>query len=90
MSYHIDDFGITGTVKETYTKYQSTIITAITTACLLLISLAWNDVIQSAIEKYYPRKDIDTIKGKVSYAIIITTFVVLLEIYVFPYIEMYK
>jgi TRAP-type C4-dicarboxylate transport system permease small subunit len=88
--YHISDFGLTETVKETYTKYQSTIITAIMTAFLLLVSLAWNDVIQTSIQQYYPHKDINTIKGKVSYAVVITIFVVLLQIYVFPYIERYK
>ena len=78
------------TIKETYIKYQSTVITALSTGVILLITLAWNDVIQSVIEKYYPKKDNNTIRSKVDYAIVITIFVVLLQILVFPYLEEYK
>ena len=64
-------------------------VTAIMTSTVILISLAWNDVIQNVIERYYPHKNIDTLNGKITYAIIITIFVVLLQIYVFPRLENY-
>jgi uncharacterized membrane protein YcjF (UPF0283 family) len=77
-------------INETYNKYQSTIIASITTAVLLLVTLAWNDVIQTIINNYYQHKDDNTIRGKLTYAVVITIFVVLVQLYLFPYIESYK
>jgi hypothetical protein len=45
---------------------------------LLLVSLAWNDVVQTAISQYFPL-DNDTIYAKLVYAIVITFIVILLQ-----------
>lgn len=76
-------------VKETYTKYKTTILTSIITAIAVLVSLAWNNVIQAVINYYYPLSTKATIKGKTYYALIITIFVILLQLYVFPFIMKY-
>jgi len=73
-------------IKQTYSHYRIALFTSITTAFLLLISLAWNDVVQSIIKQYYPRDD-DSIKGKIQYAVIITIIVILLQLYIFPYFK---
>ena len=73
-------------IKQTYTHYRIALFTSITTAFLLLISLAWNDVVQSIIKQYYPRDD-DSIKSKTQYAVIITIIVILLQLYVFPHFK---
>jgi len=80
------DLDLPDVLKNTYTKYQNTVLIALTTATLLLVSLAWNDVVQETITMYYPRESRQNIKGKVYYALIITIFVVLVQIYIFPYI----
>jgi hypothetical protein len=71
---------------KTYTHYQKTIITAFITSMMLLITLAWNDVVQAIIQQYYPKGNTKTIMGKVYYAMIITIIIVLLQLYVFPLI----
>ena len=78
---------VTGLVKDTYNEYNYYFVNSILTAVVLLVALAWNDVVQSAVEKYYPKRDKKTIKGKIHYAVIITIVVILLQIYVFPYID---
>jgi len=75
--------GITNHITSSYDQYRVTLITAITTAVLLLVTLAWNDMIQTALLKYYPKEDA-TITGKMKYAFVITFIVVLLQIYVLP------
>lgn len=69
-----------------YHQYNKALISSVTTAVILLASLAWNDVVQAIVDKYYPEKDKKTIKGKLYYAIVMTFFIILLQIYVFPYI----
>ena len=76
---------VSTTVTKSYKKYHSLILLSITAGVVVLVSLAWNDVIQSIIKKYYPRTD-DTITGKLRYALIITLAVIIAQIYVFPYI----
>jgi hypothetical protein len=88
--YDINNLGIPEPIQQTYLKYQSTVVTAVMTSIIFLITLAWNDVIQTAINSYYPKKDNDTLRGKIYYAITITVFVILMQIYVFPYLEQYK
>jgi hypothetical protein len=78
---------ISNTIKDTYTQYQTMIITSIVTATILLVTLAWNDVVQSIVNYYYPNSDSKTIIGKIYYAVVITVFVILLQIYVFPYLQ---
>ena len=68
----------------TYSKYKETIVTSVTTAILLLITLAWNDVIQSALAYYYPDSKEKTIRGKIIYALLITIIVVIMQLYFFP------
>jgi len=75
--------GITDHLTSSYDQYRVTLITAVTTAVLLLVTLAWNDVIQTTLSKYYPKED-TTITGKLKYAFVITFIVVLLQIYVLP------
>lgn len=86
----IENIPLVPTVKNTVVKYQNTVLTVIMTAIVLLMSLAWNDVVQAVINKYYPKKDNSTIKGKLDYAVTVTAFVVLLQIFVFPHIEEFK
>ena len=66
----------------TYSKYKETIVTSVTTAILLLITLAWNDVIQTALNNYFPES-----KSKIVYALTITVIVVILQLYLFPIIN---
>jgi hypothetical protein len=68
----------------TYKKYNNVITNSIITGVVLLSGLAWNDVIQSTINKYYPPEKKQDIQAKLVYALIITLFVVLAEIYIFP------
>lgn len=69
------------------TKYQHTTMTAIMTGIVLLVSLAWNDFIKYFINKYFPVKDDNTLRGKFVYAVVITFIVILLEIYLFSAIN---
>ena len=73
-------------IGSTYNKYKETIATSITTAILLLITLAWNDVIQSALAYYYPDSKAKTLRSKIIYAFIISIIVVVLQLYFFPII----
>lgn len=72
-------------IKDSYNKYQTATITAISTSVLLLVTLSWNDVIQSIIKKYYPKSE-DTLPGKFKYALVITFVVFTLQIFLFPYL----
>lgn len=65
--------------------YRQFMIDAMLGAVVLLVSLAWNAVIQEVIAIYYPKEKYDNqLKGKVIYALIITFIVLLLQIYLFP------
>ncbi len=81
---------VPNTIEKTYEQYRYTLITALIAGTLFLITLAWNDVIQEIIAYYYPIKSRNSIKKKIYYALCITIFVVLLQIYVFPRIEVKK
>lgn len=72
---------IESTIINSYSQYKIATITAISTGIIVLVSLAWSDVIKSILEKYYPNKS-DSIIGKIQYALIITLIVILLQIYV--------
>jgi len=72
-----------------YSKYRETIVTSITTAVLLLISLAWNDVVQTALNDYFPESKAKTLTSKVVYALIITIVVVILQLFMFPLVNKY-
>jgi hypothetical protein len=65
-------------------KYQEATVSAIITGIVLLVSLAWNDLIKTFIKKYFPAKDDNTVRGKFIYAMIITFLVIILQIYLFP------
>lgn len=82
----VDISRVTATVEKTYSQYQTTVITAVVTATLLLIALAWNDVVQTIIEIYYPKKDRNSLQSKLYYAITITIIVIIIQLYIFPYI----
>lgn len=71
-------------IKETYDRYKTTVITSAMTAATVLISLAWNNVVQAIIAYYYPQTTRETIRGKIVYACIITVFVIILQLHVFP------
>jgi Na+/proline symporter len=73
-------------VGTTYNKYHQTVIMSIVTAILLMVTLAWNDVVQTALARYFPKKKGDNLKTKMQYATSITIFVIVLQIYVFPYL----
>ena len=79
----MDNFDTTAIVVNTYDKYRSTVITSLVTAVLLLVTLAWNDVVQEIISLYYPKESRQSIKGKFFYAIMITIIVVLVQTHIF-------
>lgn len=80
---------ITKPIKETYNTYKTTVVTSMITAVVVLISLAWNNVVQAIISYYYPQTTRETIKGKIIYACIITIFVIILQLHVFPCVIKY-
>jgi hypothetical protein len=73
-------------VTTTLYKYQTTIISSILTATILLISIAWTDVMKSIIEYYIPDSNSKSIEGKIYYACVITMIVIILQLYLFPLI----
>jgi hypothetical protein len=74
-------------IENTYSQYRITLIASLIAGTIFLITLAWNDVVQEIISYYYPKKSRESIRDKIYYALYITIFVVLLQIYVFPYIS---
>lgn len=74
-------------VKTTYGQYKKTIMTSIMSGTILLIALAWNDVVQSTIHIYYPKENRDTLTAKLYYASIVTLIIVALQIFLFPIIS---
>jgi len=42
-----------------------------------VVSLAWSDAVKSIMDKYYPTER-NNMRGKLTYAIIVTTFMVIL------------
>lgn len=82
----IDTTQVESVIYTTTSKYKSAVVTSIIGGIVVLIAVAWNDVIQAVINKYYPKKN-NTITGKLYYATIITLFIVVLQIYLFPYIQ---
>lgn len=70
-----------------YTEYKKTVITSIITAIVVLVTLAWNDVVQSIIAYYIPASKKNNIQTKFYYAVIVTIIVIALQIYVFPYMN---
>ena len=68
-------------------KYKNTLISAIITSIVLLVSLAWNDVIKTIAEEYIIITDDNSILSKLYYALFITFFVIILQIYLFPQIN---
>ncbi len=44
-------------------------------ALTLTVSLAWNDAIQSIINSYYPTSDLNSIKAKLIYAVVLTIII---------------
>ena len=77
-------------IEKTYLQYRYVLLTALIAGTIFLITLAWNDVIQEIISYYSPIKSGKSIVHKIYYALCITIFVVLLQIYVFPRIEVSK
>ena len=73
--------------KKTYDVYKNILIASIFTAILLLVPLAWSEVIESTIVYLFPNRDQNTITAKLCYAIFITLFVVLIQIHIFPMIH---
>jgi uncharacterized membrane protein len=67
--------------------YQSAVVTSIITGIVLLVSLAWNDVVKALINKYFPSEDNNSLKSKFFYALLITFIVIVLQIYFFPLIK---
>ncbi len=65
--------------------YRQIVIESIITAIILLVALAYNEVIQQIIKNYYPNKADEPLRGKLIYALFITLLIVVLQIYVFPY-----
>lgn len=75
---------ITNHFTNSYNRYINTVTLSIATGIVVLASLAWNNLIQAIIQKYYPNAD-DSITGKLQYALIITFIVIMLQMFVFPY-----
>lgn len=64
--------------------YKTQLVASISAAVLLIASLAWNDVIQSLLVRWYPDvKDRKSIKSQIIYALIATFVVILLQVYIF-------
>lgn len=64
--------------------YETQLIASISAAILLIASLAWNEVIQSLLVKWYPDvKDRKSIRNQVIYALIVTFIVILFQVYIF-------
>lgn len=82
----IVDFLVPKEIKNIYEQYYTLTIRSFILAALFLVTLSWNDAIQTIINYYYPNSDIDTISEKIYYALTVTIFVVFLQIYVFPYL----
>jgi hypothetical protein len=61
-------------------------MSSITVSILLLVTLAWNDVIQGIINNYYPNSRKKTLRSKIIYAILITFIVIIIQTYFFPFI----
>lgn len=76
-------------IESTYSQYRITLVASLIASTLFLITLAWNDVVQEIISYYYPKKSRESIKDKIYYALYITIFVVILQIYVFPHISVF-
>ena len=76
---------ITSAVGTVYSKYHQTIIMSIIAAFVLMVTLAWNDVVQTTLARYVPKSDGDNLRGKIEYATTITILVIILQVYVFPY-----
>jgi len=72
-------------------KYKSTLIKSLVTATILLVTLAWNDYVQSVANLYIGKFiTLDGIYGKLYYALLITAIVITFQIYVFPFIDYEK
>lgn len=76
--------GVTSHIVTSYNQYQTVLFASIATGIVLLVSLAWNDVVQTIINNYYPQRD-NSVIGKLQYAFIVTFIVVILQIYILPY-----
>ena len=82
MSFPVVDY-----VAKNYKVYNTIIIEALITASILLISLAWNDVVHEIVNGYYPPEEKQNLRDKVRYAIIITLIIGTLQLYLFPYLK---
>ena len=66
--------------------YKQFLLQALLTSILFMVTLAWNAVVQEIIDVYYPLKTDKPIRGKLYYALGITFVVIMMQIYLFPYI----
>ncbi len=78
---------LTDSLMYAHNKYNETVISSVKISILFLITLAWNDVVQEIINNYYPNSKKKTLHSKIIYAILITFFVIIVQIYFFPLIE---
>lgn len=53
-------------------------------ALTLTVSLAWNDAIQSAINKYYPTNNAKSVETKIVYAVVLT-IIIIVVVYILNY-----
>lgn len=77
---------ISDTIIESYNEYKNFMINSVMTSIALLVALAWNDVVQSLVNLYYPDNTKKTMRGKIYYAILITFIVFIVQIYIAPHI----
>ena len=76
---------ITDNVHKTYEEYTSTFVISIITVTVVLVAVAWNDVVSSAFDKYFPiKRGKKNIRAKFIYALLVTFTVITLQLYVFP------
>ena len=66
--------------------YKQFLLQALLSSILFMVTLAWNAVVQQIIDEYYPLKSDHPIRGKLYYALGITFVVIMMQIYLFPYI----
>jgi len=70
-------------VIKTYDEYKKTIKDALITAIILLVALAWNDVIEDISMIMWKEKR-NSLIGKIHYAFLITFIVLAFQIFFFP------
>ena len=68
---------------DVYLGYFEQIIIAVSSAVILIASLAWGDVVKKLQEMYFPLEQGETIISQIIYACILTLFAILSQVFIF-------